>query len=228
MDEINVYLDGLSQATLDIAKKVRSWETNKVRIWISRAAWEACQNSDLKKQFCQGRSYKIVEENADVDRSLQYWEWASCQTATAISADNGLTAVIHRCRTQDISFVVFGGVTRTKGRLFAFVDAPQDNALPDSWISCSWFSRFEDLEAFCRKNGAWRFDLANTLRFAKTRGIVQGKPVYRELDTGRLLYEDNLHKTHYEVFDRHHVHLGEMSPDGELDRTKADHSRHYP
>ena len=62
----------------------------------------------------------------------------------------------------------------------------------------------------------------NVSRYARAEQIFQGEPVYREQKAGHLIYLDHLHKTHYEVFDPQGKHLGEMSLNGDLDRSKAD------
>lgn len=64
------------------------------------------------------------------------------------------------------------------------------------------------------------FSLKDGTRFQKDGRIVQGKNVYREIDTGYYWYLDNLHKNHYEVFDRNNQHIGVANMDGDIDCTK--------
>lgn len=66
----------------------------------------------------------------------------------------------------------------------------------------------------------YRFSLKDGTRFQKDRRIVQGQNVYREIDTGYYWYLDNLHKNHYEVFDRNGQHIGTANMDGYIDTTK--------
>lgn len=64
------------------------------------------------------------------------------------------------------------------------------------------------------------FSLKDGTRFQKDRRIVQGQNVYKEIDTGYYWYLDNLHKNHYEVFDRNNQHIGVANMDGDIDCTK--------
>ena len=68
-------------------------------------------------------------------------------------------------------------------------------------------------------------------RFDKTSHRCQGRTVYKEIDTNRYWYVDNFHKSydaHLEVFDANGQHLGEASPDGEIDYSKQDLTKGSP
>ena len=55
--------------------------------------------------------------------------------------------------------------------------------------------------------------LKDTARFEKTSIICQGKSVYREIATQNLWYLDNLHRSHFEIFDptgKRHIRLGNL------------------
>ena len=52
------------------------------------------------------------------------------------------------------------------------------------------------------------FSLSDTSRFKKTHFNVQGKVVYKELSTKCYWYMDNLHRSHYEVFNSNEEHIG--------------------
>ncbi|MCL1493049.1 MAG: hypothetical protein M1G31_20150 [Pseudanabaena sp. Salubria-1] len=55
--------------------------------------------------------------------------------------------------------------------------------------------------------------LKDTTRFEKTSIICQGRSVYREISTQYFWYLDNLHKSHFEIFDptgKHHIRLGDL------------------
>jgi hypothetical protein len=62
--------------------------------------------------------------------------------------------------------------------------------------------------------------LENEYRFARTQEMVHGQAVYKEIETNRWWYLDNLHKDHYEVFDSKGHHLGEANLQGEIDSSK--------
>jgi len=53
-------------------------------------------------------------------------------------------------------------------------------------------------------------------KFRRTNRIIQGRGVFEEIETGYLWYLDNLHKDHYEVFDRDRKHRGEADLQGKL------------
>jgi hypothetical protein len=73
--------------------------------------------------------------------------------------------------------------------------------------------------------------LKTELLFQKTTFQVQGKPIYKHLQTGQYWYIDNFHKQqqgnrHFEVFDASGKnHLGEADLNGNLDITKADNRK---
>ncbi|MBD2482493.1 hypothetical protein H6G57_10755 [Planktothrix sp. FACHB-1365] len=62
-------------------------------------------------------------------------------------------------------------------------------------------------------------------RFEKTSSYYQGRAMYREIDTGRYWYVDNLHcgkAAHLEVFNKAGHHLGEADLKGKIDKSKKD------
>lgn len=65
----------------------------------------------------------------------------------------------------------------------------------------------------------------NTNRFNKTSKDVQGQSVYSEIETGNSWYLDNLHKNHFEVFNKQGEHLGEADLEGNLNKKKADKNK---
>ncbi|MDR2449221.1 MAG: hypothetical protein LBD52_04600 [Prevotellaceae bacterium] len=69
------------------------------------------------------------------------------------------------------------------------------------------------------------FSLKDTARFTKTSRIEQGQPVYMEKITNYYWYKDNLHKTHYEVFNSEGLHVGEADLGGNIDKSKRDTSK---
>lgn len=58
--------------------------------------------------------------------------------------------------------------------------------------------------------------LKNVLLFEKTNYQVQGKTIYKHKSTNNYWYLDNLHKTHFEVFNAQKEHLGEADLEGDL------------
>ena len=64
------------------------------------------------------------------------------------------------------------------------------------------------------------FSLSDTSRFKKTHFNIQGKVVYKELSTKCYWYLDNLHRSHYEVFDQNEDHIGIADMTGFVDVSK--------
>lgn len=58
--------------------------------------------------------------------------------------------------------------------------------------------------------------LHNVKQFRKTHYIIQGRAVFEEIENRRLWYLDNLHRNHFEVFERDIRHLGEADLNGKL------------
>ena len=55
--------------------------------------------------------------------------------------------------------------------------------------------------------------LKDTTRFEKTSIICQGRSVYQEISTQYFWYLDNLHRSHFEIFDstgKHHIRVGDL------------------
>lgn len=67
----------------------------------------------------------------------------------------------------------------------------------------------------------------NTDKFKRTSFIYDGATVYVETDTGNYWYLDNLHKNHFEVFNKQGEHLGEADLDGRLNQEKKDAGKKF-
>jgi hypothetical protein len=65
-------------------------------------------------------------------------------------------------------------------------------------------------------------------RFEKTSCNYQGRAIYREIETGRYWYIDNLHfgkAAHLEVFNKAGHHLGEADLKGKINKSKKDKNK---
>jgi hypothetical protein len=62
----------------------------------------------------------------------------------------------------------------------------------------------------------------NPERFQKTQETFQGASIYIESKIHKYWYLDNLHKNHFEVFNKEGNHLGEANLNGEIDTNKCD------
>lgn len=224
MGEVNLYIHEPCPASIEIARKVRAWGTPKVRLWVSG---DDVRNSEasVRRVIERWLDRMIVDQNVQVDHSVQYYEWDMSAVQVEVIASDGLKALVQRCLAQNMQFAVLGESAKSKGQMTCFVDAPQRTELPDSWQKFRWLASYDEVLQFCQEQGVFDFDLRNTSLFCKTGKIEQGAPVYKELSTGNFIYFDNLHKTHYEVFSPTGRHLGEMSMNGTLDRHTADASK---
>ena len=225
MGQVNIYIHEPCAASVEVIKKVRVWGTPKVRLWASEADVRNCEAS-VRRVIENWRDAKVVEHNVQVDHSIQYYEWNLLSVVQVeMIASNGLKALIQRCTDQGIRFAILGESAKSKGRMTCFVDAPQRTDLPCSWQKFTWLTSYDEVLQFCREQGVFDFDLCDKSRFSPTGKVEQGAPVYKERSTGYFIYLDNLHKTHYEVFSPTGQHLGEMSLNGQLDRSTADNRK---
>lgn len=69
------------------------------------------------------------------------------------------------------------------------------------------------------------FSLSDTSRFKKTHFNVQGKVIYKELLSKCYWYLDNLHHSHYEVFNSQEEHIGLADLNGNVDVSKRVNGR---
>ena len=221
MGQVNLYIHEPCAASVEVVQKVRAWRTPKVRLWFSADDTENSEAS-VRRVIKQWRDGKIVDHNVQANHSVGYYEWDLSSVQVEVIASTGLKALIQRCQTQNMQFVVLGDSTKSKGRMTCFVDAPQRSDLPCLWQKFPWLTSYDEVLQFCREQGVFDFDLADTSRFNPTGKFEQGALVYKERSTGNFIYLDNLHKTHYEVFSPTGRHLGEMSLNGQLDRSAAD------
>lgn len=221
MGQVNIYIHEPCAASVEVVQKVRDWRTPKVRLWASEADVRNCEAS-VRRVIENWRDAKVVEHNVQVDHSIQYYEWDMPAVQVELITSNGLKALMQRCADQGIQFAILCKSAKSKGRMACFVDAPQRTDLPCAWQKFRWLTSYDEVLQLCREQGVFDFDLADTSRFSPTGKVEQGALVYKEQSTGYFIYLDNLHKTHYEVFSPTGRHVGEMSMNGQLDRSAAD------
>lgn len=83
------------------------------------------------------------------------------------------------------------------------LDCLDNKSAIENWLRENQILKSPDLED-CLKD---------TTRFEKTSIIWQGRSVYREISTQYFWYLDNLHKSHFEIFDptgKHHIRIGDL------------------
>ena len=212
---INVLFVDDHLATREAFEMARGLRSRRLKLWIPG-----------KQDFKQSKVQKdrgIIDASITIDRSVKYVEWNSDDFSWDYVSDVALVAMIQRMRSYQLDFVVVGQEVRSKGRFVSFADAVRSRPeLPDVFYRSLWFSTRKELETYLEEKKVLDVFLDNAAKYSKTSRVSQGAPVYKDVDSGNLIYKDMLHLTHYEVFDSTgRRHLGIMSRDGQFDRSKA-------
>lgn len=129
---------------------------------------------------------------------------------------------------SDIVFCIYDHASYPKDTLTIFRDIINIPEYPDAFYKLKSFSNIGSILSYFKANDIVpSFSLEGNDEFEITTiPPVQGASVYRQKRTGFLWYLDNLHKTHFEVFElQGKKHIGEATIDGELDRSKKDSTK---
>lgn len=224
MNEVNIYIHEPCNASISIARKIREWGSRKVQLWVCEEDLKKA-SPDIRGIVRNWRDGKSVERNITVDGSCFYCEWDFESWSVTHVVSDGLKALMARCRNQKLEFLVLGTSTKYKGQMIGFVDAPHDDSLPNGWCKFHWMTTYDAVLDYCKQHRVFDFDLGNAELFQPVEG--HDFPIYKSLKTGYFIYLDKLHNDHYEVFNSKGEHLGEMTLNGDLDRTKADARKHF-
>lgn len=232
VNKINVYFPSLENWAVSILSQVRksSLFRDRVKFWFFSETFKTAPAS-----VRQIRDRAIIDENVEVDGQNQYYEWTGIQSDPL---QGKMKAMVWRRRRDGTEFVVCGGEEKRKDLLIAFVDAQREQNLPDEFIKFRWVRDFGALESYCNERIEFDRIVENPEKFKKTSWIARNghanTPVYRGVSGAYkdlYFYRDQLHigeAMHYEVFDLQKRHVGEMSKEGKIDRTKADNTKHWP
>lgn len=129
---------------------------------------------------------------------------------------------------QNIPFCVINNSNYPKGIFTLFRDGTHLSEYPDAFYKLTSFTSSESVLEYLRsKHIIRKFSLNGNDDFELLeKHHVQGASVFRQKSSGYLWYLDNLHKTHYEVFDsRGKKHIGEADIEGKLDSTRKDSTK---
>lgn len=217
---LNVYFNVVDEVTLPILKELRMLRSRSIKMWFDKG------KKENDKYLAQIRD-KTMVQHACIDNEIQYYTW-DVTTTSITPVHNGLKHLISRCVTDGTQFVCIDTEEHCNNQLVLFRDAIHKEELPDQFVKVPCFCKKDVFFDYCKRKNVFNFSLENARLFEKCNGItpVQGAAVYRELSTGRYWYQDMLHKTHYEVFDKTgKKHLGEADLEGELDTSKKDTSK---
>lgn len=213
---LNVYFHVLDEVTRPIYKKLRDWRPQGIKLWLN--------NEEMGRAEALPRDIRIIGHPVKGDDLCTY-HWDVEQTAVTQLFD-GLHHLAAMLEMYPESSICIDSRAYLNNRLVLFRDAVHRDDHPKGFMQVPCFNGWEGLLAYLESQGFFRFSLEDSRRFTRTNVVEQGALVYRENSTGYYWYRDNLHKTHYEVFDasgRHH--LGEADLDGNLDRKKKDRNK---
>lgn len=211
---LDVYFRTIDDTTLQILRALRDYRYKAIKYWVNSRDISNPRISSLRDLK------QIKHDAADVNLTCYHWNRDS-QIAEPLYGD-GLEHLISRVVTYGTGFVCIDPVPR-RGKLLAlFQDCNHNHEYPKEFIKIPCFDNFEDLIAYAVAQGHFRFSLETDANFERTNMAEQGAPVFKEKSTGQYWYIDNLHKTHYEVFNHLGDHLGEADLEGNLDTGKKD------
>lgn len=188
-----------------------------VKIWLTTTD---------RSDYCVPRRIRSISsidfESTEPDKGCYLWNAAS---ETVERQYNGLEHLLARVTAHGTYFIVIDNCGYPCGQVVLFHDCVYDPDYPALFHKFRVFDSFEKVKEFVDSIPE-KFSLNDNPRFRRTHMVVKGETVFLEPATGRQWYLDNFHNTHYEVFDKNGVHLGEADLDGNLDKSKADANKH--
>lgn len=212
---INIYFHVIDSKSTLILQKLRELRPRNIKLWFN--------NSDNKGAINFIKDKSLIEYN-EVDKNLTCYMWNISDTVTVpLYKEDGLFHLISRYISDKTNFVCIDSKEYAKNCLVLFQDAIHKPEYPKEFIKVPCYKDWDSLWKYLEDKQLFSFSLNDTTKFEKCSYTVQGAAVYKEKTTGCYWYMDNLHKTHYEVFD--HLgkkHIGEAGLDGVIDKTKVD------
>lgn len=212
---INIYFHVIDPETSLILRNLRELRSKNIKLWFNK--------SDNKEAINFIKDKSLIEyKGADNELVCYMWNISEADTVPLFNND-GLFHLVSRCTSDKTDFVCIDSKEYAKNQLVLFQDAIHKKEFPKEFIKVPCYKDWGSLWEYLEEKQLFLFSLKDTTKFEKSSYTVQGATVYKEKTTGRYWYMDNLHKTHYEVFD--HLgkkHIGEAGLDGVIDKTKAD------
>lgn len=212
---INIYFHVIDSKTTLILQKLRELRPRNIKLWFN--------NSDNKGAINFIKDKSLIEYN-EIDKDLTCYMWNISDTVTVpLYKEDGLFHLISRYISDKTNFVCIDSKEYAKNCLVLFQDAIHKPEYPKEFVKIPCYKDWDSLWKYLEDKQLFSFSLNDTTKFEKCSYTVQGAAVYKEKTTGRYWYMDNLHKTHYEVFD--HLgkkHIGEAGLNGVIDKTKVD------
>ena len=176
---------------------------------------------DLSRQFPSLK--KIKRLLASPLFSEPYWEDTRKHLTNCIYIYNGNNvcnqSIAEACERDKIILSFRDSINLLKPSLI-IIKNNTENIVLDNLFEKGHYSNI-----LHRRGVIHQFSLKDATRFQKDKKIIQGQNVYKEISTGYYWYLDNLHKNHYEVFDRNGQHIGTANTDGVIDPNKKVNGR---
>lgn len=218
---INIYFHVIDSETNSILRNIRELRHHDIKLWFN--------TSDNNNAITYIKDKSLIEYiQADNELGCYLWSISNMETVPLYNND-GLFHLVSRYTSNKTDFVCIDSKECVKNQLILFQDAIHKKEYPKELIKIPCYKDWDNLFLYLKNRGLFHFSLTDTARFIKCTdvGPIQGAIVYKEIDTGHYWYMDNLHKTHYEVFDKlGKKHLGEANLDGVINYNKADPGKH--
>lgn len=212
---INLFFPIIDRDTISIINYIRTIRSRDVLLWFRK---EDTQHELIRLL----KDKKIINENLSIDHEVQYikWDLMTYQFYDASLYD----ALITRTEKNGTEFIVVLSSKCLKSQLFLFYDAPHRKDLPSIFFRVKVISSKDDF--FNLLSSLSEFNIEDETKYKRLDRHIKGATIYKELSSGRFLYLDTFHKTHYEVYDSTGMtHLGEMDLFGVFDGSKRDKSK---
>lgn len=217
---INIYFHVIDQETNPILKTLRDLRNKNIKLWFNK--------SDNKEHITYIKDKSLIEDiKADNELACYLWNIVDTETVPLYSND-GLFHLVSRYVLDKTDFICIDSRLYAMNQLVLFQDAIHKEEYPKEFIKIPCYKDWNSLFVYLENQGLFHFSLTDTTRFKKCSNIgpIQGASVYKEIATGYYWYMDNLHRTHYEVFDSlGKKHLGEANLDGVINKNKADQNK---
>lgn len=218
MPIVNVFFNVFDDVTKPIFYKLRQCRYRNIKLWAAKSTPDF---------FRYAKDVAVIDFD-NPDPTLICYRW-DVETANVTPECNGLQNLLARKILHNIEFSCVDGCKHCKSQIVLFQDAQHKTEYPKEIFKIPCFYDYNSVIEYARKKGVFEFSLDDDNLFVKRNDIdsVQGKEVYQNKKTKELWYLDNLHKDHYEVFEKTgQRHVGEADLNGVVDYDKADKSKH--
>lgn len=217
---VNVYFMSLGGEGMAIYRSLRKRNRRNIRIWLNR------DDLENRLKHTLGKDLKLINDSSE-NPDLFFNIWDKNSMIVEVCRDDRCFLPDRMKELEGESFVCIDSGARHKNELIFFMDSHDKDELPERFLRVPCFCELAPLMDKLSELRVFEFSLEDTTRFRRTRDVVQGQPVFLEIEKNRYWYLDNKHKDHYEVFNSKGDHLGEANMQGELDTAQRDKNKHY-